>query len=637
MSGGRGSTFDGLIAEIPGVAADRFNCDASIYLLSHHHTDHTVGLRNLRFHKRVFCSEGTKRLLQTNETYSRVQHLIRPLEYNRQYTLNVDQGGSTKLVVVTLIPSYHCPGSCMFLIEQNGISVLYTGDIRAEDWWIHSLPYNQFLHPYTSTRKLDCIYIDTSFAYRGEPYAKYATNADAIRILAAIVKLYPLDDPEIQFYFHDGISGLDECWVKLAYELGLEIHADEANSKILKVASSTSTVPPYGAPDSFAYTINGYSSPKTTKLHACGRYWQCSEKRAKFPVAINQYSDFNVVDFAAASMPLRLDMIHKTDKEGLKLVDETKMGNQIYNFKNRLWLLSADKSELLPGDLKLLFSRHSSYGETCNLLRLFKPREVIPCCESKQTWVNGFTMSRTFGEVCAPNMRSRYDELLKEKYCSPPAEILRREVKQVNRWSSAECEKERQFVAGFYSKLDQNPGAGKLLAMEHTNDYRSNTYNGKAVTLPKGFDFQVEDLVTGRREKWYSEFIESCQNTYFEMLQYAELSGSKRDVHSSSMEGLSESGSDMVGSYETSFKESPQKRVCLVRRKSAHTRIRLRSMVSSSFDSFERSFSEETAANDNHVLFRTSSKYSTETVARVRDRLHGAPEHWKRSPLTTIA
>lgn len=38
--------------------------------------------------------------------------------------------GITRYVSVTALPAFHCPGSVMFLFEQENVKVLYTGDFR---------------------------------------------------------------------------------------------------------------------------------------------------------------------------------------------------------------------------------------------------------------------------------------------------------------------------------------------------------------------------------------------------------------------------------------------------------------------------------------------------------------------------
>jgi len=65
---------------------------------------------------------------------------------------------------VTLIDANHCPGAVMFLIEGDGKSILYTGDIRAEQWWLDVLKRHPVLQPFVNGQKtLDKIYLDTSY------------------------------------------------------------------------------------------------------------------------------------------------------------------------------------------------------------------------------------------------------------------------------------------------------------------------------------------------------------------------------------------------------------------------------------------------------------------------------------------
>lgn len=636
MYSGRGSTFDGCITEFPGVGADRFNCNASVFFLSHHHADHTVGLRNVSFNFPVYCSEGTKTLLESNVDYNHVQHLIKPLQYNQKHKISVARRNSTSTIAVTLIPSYHCPGSCMFLFEQEGKTALYTGDIRAEDWWVSSLAHNPFLYPFTTVKQLDTIYVDTSFAYKGEPFTKHPANREALQIVTQILDLYPKDDPEIQYYFSNSISGMEECWIKLAFAFNLDIHADEKNFGLLETIKRIHTLHPHG--HDLARVHKSSETNTKSNLHACGRYWKCNKDIPKFPVTIDQYSDFNVVDFLAASMPVNLELIHTSEKAELREVDITEKGTRIFSFKNRNWILSKDGSELLPDNLKLLFCRHSSYEQTLDLIKLFKPREVFPCCESRQTWLNGFTMKRIFGDVCTSTSQ-RYDEMMNRKHGKPLERVSTRKVEQINRWSVADCEKERKFIEGFFSKLDRYPTSkiqAQEIALEHAKSYEDSPGNPFLMDVEKykKHDMNVQNMVADRKGQSYADFINRCQNKFFEVHQNGTGIWDARDTQSSSYSTLSSSEDKDFFNIEDSNTVSKRRAPCLVRKQKRDRNTNGLPVVLSSFDSFEKSFTEHSSTLDNTILFRSSKKMEPSKIAKITTNLVHDPQSW-RSLLST--
>lgn len=126
---------------------------------------------------------------------------------------------------MTLFDANHCVGAVMFLFEGDGKAVLYTGDIRAETWWVNSLVQNPTLLPYTlGSRRLDCIYLDTTFATKSEPYREFPSKADGIRELLHQVGSYPTGTI---FYFHSWTFGYENVWIALSNFLQSPIHLDE--------------------------------------------------------------------------------------------------------------------------------------------------------------------------------------------------------------------------------------------------------------------------------------------------------------------------------------------------------------------------------------------------------------------------
>jgi hypothetical protein len=156
-----------------------------------------------------------------------MRRLAKPLPLDTPTVIELSPGNSIK---VTLIDANHCVGAVMFLIEGDDKAILYTGDIRAETWWINSLVQNPVLLPYTlGTCRLDCMYLDTTFATKREPYREFPSKAEGIRELLSRVSEYPDDTI---FYFHSWTFGYENVWVALSNFLNSRIHLDDYRARI---------------------------------------------------------------------------------------------------------------------------------------------------------------------------------------------------------------------------------------------------------------------------------------------------------------------------------------------------------------------------------------------------------------------
>lgn len=246
------STFDGNVAEFPDIRIDYFRPasgnakPALAYFLSHVHSDHLLGLEACKS-PFIYCSAATrdillrlekyphrmnfaKGILETRkQTYRHLKNLLKAIPLETPTVLELCPGREIK---VTLFDANHCVGAVMFLVEGDGKAVLYTGDIRSEMWWVNSLTRNPIMLPYVASgsmdaqRKLDCIYLDTTFVVSGReaPFAEFPSKADGLRELLGKVAQYPTDT---LFYLDAWTFGYEDVWQAVSHLLGSRIHVDD--------------------------------------------------------------------------------------------------------------------------------------------------------------------------------------------------------------------------------------------------------------------------------------------------------------------------------------------------------------------------------------------------------------------------
>ncbi len=244
------STFDGRVAEFPDIRIDYFRTVPGsrpplAYFLSHVHSDHLVGLESCKS-PFIYCTPGTRDILlrlekyphrmnfargileTRTQTYRHLRNLLKAIPLETPTVIELAPGREVR---VTLFDANHCVGACMFLIEGGGKAVLYTGDVRSEAWWVDSLRRNPVLLPYAypaqgePIKKLDCIYLDTTFVVTGkeDQLRDFAPKAEGIDELLRKVAQYPSGTP---FYFDAWTFGYEDVWQALSSFLGCGVHVD---------------------------------------------------------------------------------------------------------------------------------------------------------------------------------------------------------------------------------------------------------------------------------------------------------------------------------------------------------------------------------------------------------------------------
>ncbi|KAI5821344.1 hypothetical protein BZA77DRAFT_383744 [Pyronema omphalodes] len=502
------STFKGIVSEFPGIRIDYFrginnSVDNKMLagFLSHIHSDHLQGLESSHKPAFIYCSAATKELLvklqrkvhrlnlhkgvveTENCQYKAKESILKAIPLETPTWVEV---GPEMKVRVTLFDANHCVGAVMFLIEGNGKAILYTGDMRAEDWLIDYLARHPIMLPYTTgIKRLDKIYLDTSCGIRGSEM-KFPSKREGTAGLLKQLEKYPKDTI---FHLNTWTFGYEDVWVALAAHFNCQIHLNRYHYNLfmsLKDGNKWSH-----GPFLCGFDVGNVTYPKiittnpNVKIHSCERNTNCEGLNRPNVVYItpvvavvngelwqedgidygdlNNNEDFSIegqfkilLDLLGDDITLEaLDILtsaSKSRKESIPLpyptLNETITKADILsllqsaaikkakdhaarlsnNALHQNWpgtsSIISKTGELLPTWIQFPYSRHSSLGELRAFVAAFRPKDVYQNTCDETTWTPQVSVETLYGDLCSERIFAHDNEMRNAYQCRVDRQLV---------------------------------------------------------------------------------------------------------------------------------------------------------------------------------------------------------------------
>ncbi|WWC85879.1 uncharacterized protein L201_000746 [Kwoniella dendrophila CBS 6074] len=399
--------------------------NAQLFLLTHVHSDHLMGLSDA-FTGKIICSPDTKRMLLALEAevdrgfleegtkevkrlkypglrkrkegkgkdekiVDRIEAV--PYNYPKEYEIGYENG-KLQAVTITLLDANHCPGSTIFLITSPTKAVLHTGDIRADKLFMQSLRREPMLHSFlapistysgsTSSlgggrRVLDRIYLDTG-AILGT-----GDMPDREPVLQNLVEQMSLFPADTIFFLDTWCFGWEYVIKEVARYFDEPVHVDRYKRSIYTAIETD----PY-------LLLCTTTDPHSTRFHACERTHKC--------VTCRRFEKGN------------RKPVYNLDKRIVSVsMVEAKEASWAMNhqaFLNNLGKAAIGEGPW-PYDINVPLARHSPLPELQNLVKLFKPKAVSPNTVTAGIKAMDYYLLPDFMQECITE--DAYEVMIKER------------------------------------------------------------------------------------------------------------------------------------------------------------------------------------------------------------------------------
>ncbi|GAB1736982.1 hypothetical protein NU219Hw_g348t1 [Hortaea werneckii] len=338
------STFDGIVKEFPDIRIDHFRSSNGqsqpplALFLSHVHSDHLVGLESCKS-PFIYCSPATRELLlrlekyphrmnfakgileSRKQTYRHLKTLLKPIPLETPTRLELSPG---RTIRVTLFDANHCVGAVAFLIEDDEKAVIYTGDIRSEAWLIDTWCRHPLLIPYVCSgkqkplKRLDCIYLDTTFAQKADPYREFPSKAEGLTELLMAVSRYPANT---LFYFDSWTFGYEDVWQTLSSALNSQIHVDHYRYGLYRALFNGTEPRAPETPKLMGFLCGnhfqaGCLTNREARIHSCEKGTACNiwnEDFVRITPIISRHRGVEMAELGAGGGQGDLDQHHELE------------------------------------------------------------------------------------------------------------------------------------------------------------------------------------------------------------------------------------------------------------------------------------------------------------------------------------
>ncbi|ODM23985.1 hypothetical protein SI65_01575 [Aspergillus cristatus] len=467
--------------------------------------------------------------LQESCSYALKNIPTRPIPLNTPTEIELTPRLSIR---VTLFDANHCTGAVMFLIEDDGKAILYTGDIRAESWWVNSLARNPLLVPYAlGGKRLDKVYLDTTFARAQNLQHHFPSKAEGLAELLQKVGPYPEDTV---FYFRAWTFGYEEVWMALSaalnakdsidpsaspavatkYQLCAVLNLETGPSQVVSLTTKTraftaamgrlqdgSQLPEVGIGGGAGdlYQVHELELPDQASLEKLEKL--CLERIHDSRV-LSQTRDALFEAFRSKSKSLSLDNYGMKDDTDIPLEKLVSILSRGHTDKRSSADVKDEAGNRLPNIIQFPYSRHSSYNELCELVSAFRPKDVYPCTTDPLTWDYGTSIRSLFGHLCSGDHFS-HDTLMREAIANDEELLRSRKRARYDEGSSPQASQQSSFADSDFilsnsfastQRHVKRPKPSTFPVKHSTKDFSSSSSSG-GLLLPSSMEMIHETHV----------------------------------------------------------------------------------------------------------------------------------------------